>query len=434
MLAANLANSGCSMLPRRFFHLTFCVSCLAIAGQAEAQPRDSLAPSPAEAGAFSPSLTLTLDEALRRTEDQSPAIAAAKAGVEAARGQAEQAGLRPNPEASLEVENFGVSDPYSGIDQTETTLALSQRLELGNKRGSRRDAALALIRVAELRLATARADAARNTRDAYAAVIAAQERLQLARQVNELASELSRVTATLVEVGREPPLRALRAEAAQAESSAEFEAANAEFEAAKRVLTGFWAGTEIGDLAPYSVTDVPLAADLDPSATLEVQLAEAELRAASLAERRERTAGRPDVTTELGLRRFEESGSHAAVFGVSMPLPIADRNQGNIRAAAADILAAEARRNQAQAEAVRTIRDADSAHALSLSRLVSLDRAARLTGEALSLARRGYEAGKFSLIDVFDAQRADATTQANAIEARRQRALAESALLRAAAR
>jgi cobalt-zinc-cadmium efflux system outer membrane protein len=70
----------------------------------------------------------------------SPSLRGADASRQAVRGEGLQAGLRPNPEASLTVENFGNMGgrgSYRGFDQTETTLGLSQRIELGGKRTAR---------------------------------------------------------------------------------------------------------------------------------------------------------------------------------------------------------------------------------------------------------------------------------------------------------
>jgi outer membrane protein TolC len=51
-------------------------------------------PALAQAGSI-----LTLPEALARAEAQAPALAEAKAAVDAARGRTQQAGVIPNPEA-----------------------------------------------------------------------------------------------------------------------------------------------------------------------------------------------------------------------------------------------------------------------------------------------------------------------------------------------
>ena len=80
---------------------------------------------------------LTLPKALTQAGN-SPRITQAKAQTEAAEACARQAGASPNPEFSLEVENFAGTGPFRNVRSAETTLALSQRLELGGKRGAMR--------------------------------------------------------------------------------------------------------------------------------------------------------------------------------------------------------------------------------------------------------------------------------------------------------
>jgi hypothetical protein len=60
----------------------------------------------------------------------------AKAQADAAEARARQAGASPNPELSLDVENFAGTGVFQGFRSTETTLAVSQRIELGGKRGA----------------------------------------------------------------------------------------------------------------------------------------------------------------------------------------------------------------------------------------------------------------------------------------------------------
>ena len=74
---------------------------------------------------------VSLAQALAQGAEQSPRVAEAKAKADAAEARARQAGASPNPELSVEVENFAGTGVFQGFRSTETTLALSQRIELG---------------------------------------------------------------------------------------------------------------------------------------------------------------------------------------------------------------------------------------------------------------------------------------------------------------
>lgn len=377
---------------------------------------------------------LTLSEALRLAETSAPQIAAAEANVRAAEGRARQAGLGPNPEARLEVENALGSGPYTGLDNAEATLAIGQTLELGGKRRARTNAARADLEAARASLAIARADIVAEVRTAFAEAVAASERLTLAEQAAERAAELARIAAKLVEEGREPPLRAYRALSAASEAVADRETARAQLASslsALAVLTGQQGPFEI--VAPVAVETVSVPTP-DPTQTLDVRLAELELEAARARIDVERAGRVPDLTVEGGVRHFRDTGDTAVVAGVSMPIPIRNRNQGAIAAASGEAAAAEARRNLALAQANRRIIDARASLAAAEARLQTLRKLSLPDAEeAVRLARLGYREGEFTLLDVLDAEAALATAREGVIDAELARAKALAALERAAA-
>lgn len=380
--------------------------------------------------------TLTLEEALARAESNAPALIQAGAAVDAAQGRRQQAGLGPNPEARLEVENFSGSGLYSGLDLAETTLAIGQTIELGGKREARLRAGEAEVSAAQLSARIARADLTVEVKSRFATALASEAQVTLARAALSRANDLAKSAQALVDAGREPPLRALRAKTAAAEAQAELDRLIAADNAARSALAAL-----LGDVtAPQRVVG-SLAGQQrpqgipDPMQSLDVRLAEAEADAARAIVDRERTAGATDLTAELGLRRFEEDGESAIVFGLSLPIPIFNSNQGNVAAANADVRAADSRRVQAIAESVQRIRAAEDAYAAAESRVRTLEEIAGPTAQqALDLARTGFEAGRFSLLDVLDAEDAFASAQATLIEAQRDRAVAAAELERALAR
>lgn len=375
---------------------------------------------------------VTLPEALRLAGVGSQPVAAADAAVRAAEGRARQAALPPNPEAIISVENVAGTGPYTGFGATETTLSIGQRLEIGGKRSARTAAARAETSVARLRLALARADLIQDVKLRFADAVAADGRLRLAQQALDLNGELLRVATGLVDAGREPPLRALRARTAAAETQVAVNTAASERATALRALAALWGGGEIAGVA--SVPELSIAGPLapDPTQTIDVLVATSEVASATAAIRRERTLAVPGITAQAGLRDIRETGDRALVFGLSVPLPFWNRNQGNVEAARADQISAEARRNQAIIEARRRIGDAraglfNAEAQLKLLRNSSLPAAE----EAARLARLGYQAGKFALIDVLDAQTALATARRALVDAELAQARSAAALDRA---
>src|SRR3546814_4474710 len=78
-----------------------------------AGPMAQSVPPEARTGPLPP--VLTLPQALEEAEARSPALVAARADVEAARGRLRQARFRYNPILNVEVENFAGTGPYSGL-------------------------------------------------------------------------------------------------------------------------------------------------------------------------------------------------------------------------------------------------------------------------------------------------------------------------------
>lgn len=377
--------------------------------------------------------TLTLADALAEAEGRSPAIIAARARIEAAEARLGQAGVRTNPELSVEVENVLGTDDLAGLRGAEITVSVSQRLDLFGRRRARVGAAQAAAAVERLRLAVARADLAQAVRETFAQAATARDRLIVAREELERARELARVAGLLVEVGREPPLRALRARSAAAQAEAALRVADTEDQAARRSLAALFGVETVpaavaGDLT--DMTPIPIA----PDRTLEVRLADLELLVAEAEVRQQQVAGRLDPAVGVGIRRNQELDDQAFVAGVSVPLPVFDRNRGNIAAARAEVRTAEANRAAALATASARLANAQTAVAGADARLRALEGAAiPEAAEALRLSELAYRAGKIGLQELLSARDALSAARRQLIDARLERARAVAALARATA-
>ena len=386
---------------------------------------------------------LSLEDALTRTgvvsetteAELNPRIVGPRADAEAARLLVEQARLQPNPEVSLEVEEFAGSGAFSGLRATEYTLAVGQRIELGGKRGARVGAAQAEAQLAGLRAELADAELGFLVRERYVAAAAAASRVDLARDVVERNQELARIAGVLVEVGREPPLRALRAEAALAEARAELQAAQAASVAARTALASLWGEQGTPPLVPGDFPDIePPVTVLISTRGLQLQVARAESTAAAAEIERERSLRIPDPVVSAGVRRFEESNDHAFLVGVSIPLPFRDRNQGNIAAAQARLRAANAREAVALADFEQSVARARAQYLAAETRVETLSTTSLPQAEeALRLVRIGYRNGRFPLIEVLSAAEARDAIREALIAAQEDRGQAAAELIRLAA-
>lgn len=378
--------------------------------------------------------SLTLQQALEEAEARSPAIIAARARVEATEARIRQAGFRENPELSVEVENFLGTGELSGFRGTETTVALNQRLDLGGRRRARVTAARAELAAEQLRLAIAHADLAQSVREQFARAVTARERLRIASENEQRARELARVAGILVQEGREPPLRGIRARSAAAQAGAELEAARAEERASRGTLASLFGVTQVPENVVGSLLDLQ-PTTIAPEESLEVRLAEAERIRAEAEVGQELAGARLDPAIGLGVRHTRETGDVALVGGISMPLRIFDRNQGNIAAARAGVRAAEANLASVTASARVRAQNAIINVEAAQARVEALEGAAvPEAAEALRLAQLSYREGRATLLELLDAQEAFRSVEAALVDARLAQALATAELGRAAAR
>ncbi|MEP3756960.1 MAG: TolC family protein [Alteripontixanthobacter sp.] len=378
-------------------------------------------------------LTGVADDATSSTFN--PRIVGPRAESEAAQALVGQARLRPNPEVSLEVENIAGSGAFSGLSATEYTLAVGQRIELGGKRGARVAAAEAQAQLANLRTDLAGAELGFLVRERYVAAAAAASRVELARDVVDRNEELARIAGVLVEVGREPPLRALRAEATLAEARAELQAAEANSLAARTALASLWGEQDTPPLVPGAFPNIePPAAVLASATSLPLQVARGQSATAAAEIDYERSLRIPDPVVSAGVRRFEESNDSAFLVGVSIPLPFWNRNQGNIAAAEARLRAANAREVVALADFELTVTRARSQYLAAEARVETLSTTSLPQAEeALRLVRIGYRNGRFPLIEVLSAAEARDAIREALITAQEDRGQAAAELIRLAA-
>jgi cobalt-zinc-cadmium efflux system outer membrane protein len=374
---------------------------------------------------------ITLDAALAQGEQASPRVVRAEADLRAAEARAVRAGLRPAPELALEVENFAGTGPYDFLRQTETTLSVSQEFEFGGERRARRKVAAAELSFARLGVRQAEAELGYDIAVAHAELRAAEDRAVLARGNVTRAEELSRIAGLLVDAGRDPPLRKLRADALLAESRAESVRAFGLLLTARRRL-GLLIASEDPELSA-AAGELPRATPLPAEvASLNERLAAAERDAASARIALARAEGIPNVTASGGIRRFEETNDQALLVGVSIPLPFRRDIRAGVPVALAESEAAEAALAQARIETRFTRQEAETLLSAANERLAALSGAGLLEAtEALRVAEIGYRAGKFSLLELIEAQEALNRANLALIEAQLDRARALAALARA---
>jgi cobalt-zinc-cadmium efflux system outer membrane protein len=414
-----------------------------------------------------PARELALPEALAYTLEHNLGLAVFAWDIRAAEARAIQAALRPNPGLTVELEDIRLGGSSSNssergvslsaadgpalsaghlstgarrgtLGDAELTASLSQIIELGGKRAKRIAVANRERDLAAWDYEIARADALTETARAFYAVLAAQERIALSDGLLELAGQAHETIKTLVDAGKASAIELSRSQVELGQLEVASESARRELNAARIELAAQWGnadpvftealGTFPETFVPNSPGSVREAIRLSPY--LKRWTAEMEMRDAVVT--LEKANARSDVTVTFGVRATGVSGERerawnlstadgigfsrsrrdsdtetGLVLGVSIPLPLFNRNQGAVKEA--EYLSAKAAHQQRAVDA-----EINAALAAAMERALGAhDRAGRLevsiipaASEAFAAVQEGYRAGKFGLLDVVVAQRA----------------------------
>lgn len=365
---------------------------------------------------------LTLVQALERAGVAAPELDAASADIRAATAGRAVAGLRPNPALSVEAENVVGSGLYKGVDSVEATTSLALPIELGGKRSARIAVANAQVDRASIVAAMAAADLRQSVTEAYVEALASERRLITAREQARLAAEVARAATVRVKAGRASPIEEQRAGVGNLNAQAALARAERQAEVARFLLVQRLGSPIEGplDAAWFDRVETrhgPLR-PIDGEGTLSLAAARADLSTADARVRLARSLRVPDLTLSTGARRLEATNDTAAVFSLSIPLPVFNNGRAALNQATAERDRAEAQRRLTARDVSRSIAlaQADVANA-AMSAATAKGPALAAAEEAARIARIGYREGKFGQLELIDAERTLSETRTAAIDA-----------------
>jgi len=372
-------------------------------GSQQAEPRDA----PPQ-----PTGDLKLTDALSLALTHSPRLAAYSTDIRVAEARGMQAARWPNPELGVEVENFGGSGRFSGIDSAETTVSLAQTFPLGGDIARRREVAQARTRLANWQYESARLAVLLEATQRFVDALAADRRLELSERELELARATQKLTIQRVEAGDISPVEKARVVVPVITAEVALERARRERAAAYRRVAATWGNRTVtfdrlvGDMEHLDpLPSVDALVDLineNPqvarwAAEISERLAEQRLAEAEAV---------PDLTGRIGLKHDNADDDVGLVVGLSLPLPIFDRRRSDILAARLGASAARQRQRDAELRLEAMLSEAYAQLAGSHDEATALKaRALPAATDAYNATRRAFEEGKLPFLDVLDAQR-----------------------------
>ncbi|HHJ52308.1 MAG TPA: TolC family protein [Caldithrix abyssi] len=355
---------------------------------------------------------LTLPQALNLAMRYNPQLSVFSLEIRVREAAAVQAALWPNPELELEAENFAGSGPLSAFKATETTVSVGQLIEVAGKRAKRVRIAKLGTRLAEYDFQVAQLNVFTQTVSIFTRVLAAQELVELNRKLVSLAETFKENIAKRVQAGRLSPAELSRAEVEVANARINLQRREKELAAARRQLAATWGATRVtfdavsGSLE--NVSPVPEEAKLQALIRRNPILTRWQVVARQReTEYRLAKAGRiPDPVIRAGWRKFNDSGDQAFVAGLSIPLPLLNRNQGTVQQTAVRMQQTTVQKRSQelllQTQLHRYYQDLLAAYeSLRALKEEIIPRAEN----AFHTINEGYQQGKFGFLDVLDARR-----------------------------
>ena len=363
-------------------------------------------------GIAEPTGVITLRKALALALMHNPELKVFSWDVRVSEARQLQASLWPNPELEIEVEEVGGPGARSGFDAAETTIALSQLIELGGKASKRVKVALLEKELSGLDYEAKRLDVFTEVTKAFIEVLAAQQRLKLTDELLQLSEELVDTVTKRVDAGKDSPLEKTKAAVTYSNVKIQHRQAVGNLEFARKQLASTWAGQkpkfesvagQLDSLTPLpSIDELTGLMGQNPDIarwSLEIDKGKASLEL-------EKAKAISDITLSGGMQRFNETDDNAVVFGISIGLPISDRNQaGKLEAVYTLARVREEQRaaqTRIQMELVKVYQELSN----SYTEATELDKNVLQGAESVFQASRtGYSQGKLDYLHVLDAQR-----------------------------
>lgn len=357
-----------------------------------------------------PSSSLSLEDAITRTITLNPQLQAFGFAMRAQDGRILQAGLRPKPILSVELEDALGTGEARGLSQANATVSIAWILE-GARRQERIDVALTGSQVLAAEAQIMRLDAAAQTARYY--TLALEQ--QLHREIADAGLQLARETVAAIErrvtVASSNRAELARAQADLARRELYREDIDHEITSARHLLAAQWGELEPQfdslEGAPFELPEIEpidvLLTRIEQNPELEKFLSEQRLQESIL--RLERTAQNDPWRVSAGVRRMQSSADFGLVAQLSIPLNLGNRNQGRIAEVQETIAQSAAEREAAkvriQTQLLRIYLELE--HSIHRANTLREQVVPRFE-EALDEIRRAYDLGSASYLERLEVQ------------------------------
>lgn len=355
---------------------------------------------------------LNMERALEMYVDRNPNLQAAREQVEMARGRLNQAGLLPNPTFNFSQEGYPVGQSNASYFNDSTlNFWATQELELGGKRGHRKRVANFDVQATESELQDFIRLGKAAVKEAFVRTYVAQEKLRLAQEQLDSYYQIQDIHRKRVEAGDAAGLAQLRIDLEEVRYISVLNEMGTDQAAAWSELAALISWEE------PSMATLQLTID-----TAELDRSQQELQGIALESRPdlEREMARvaqaeefvdlqesraiPNLTVGGGYQR--DFGTHSFYLALQLPVPLFNRNQGNIGAALAGARRSENLLSWKRVQIRFEVERAFKAYRLQQANLQRLEQTVlQSAARVAELTQLSYLEGEASLLEYLDALR-----------------------------
>jgi len=372
---------------------------------------------------------ITLDNAISLALTNNPELMASLWEVRSGEARIVQAGLFPNPELEVVVENFGGSieqesangdGDNDGGGNTEslkrfegavTTVSISQLFELGGKRSKRKKFASLEHELLGWDHESTRLDILTEVTYEFIEVLALQEKLPIVEDLVRLSEDILHTVSERVKAGKVSPIEETRAKVELSMITIEQEKVKRSFDTARKRLAATWGSkSPVFQSVSGDIHKIPSIPDLENLMTKVYQNPEiarwtTELEQRQAALNKAKAERFPDLTLGGGVRYIDESEDNVYVMAVSLPIPIINRNQGESQEAQYNLYKAKNEQSAAEIRMIETLNEAYQNLSAAFFETTTL-RDIVLPGAQSEFAavNEGYREGKFDYLNLLHAK------------------------------
>ncbi len=355
---------------------------------------------------------LTLAAAVDRTLRSNPDLAALPVRQREQNARIELAGLRPPLAFDAQIENMLGSGGYRDLDGAETSLSLSQVIELGDQRRKRLAAARGTMDALELAQTVAQLDAVAETTRRYIELASEEQQRILAIEWLAASQRKTNDVERRVKAARDPEVELVRARIDLSRAELGVRVAADRVRIAQRKLAAMWGAMEPDfERIEANLFDLPNIESLQQrtekiASSADFLLFATEIRQREAEVELAKAEARASITVSAGIRRLEATGDQALIAGFSMPLSSA-------RYARPRIAEAQARRDGLELERTAALIKARASlfevaarlkHAVEEAQTLRDDLIPRME-TAVKATEYAWQRGRYGYIELSEAQR-----------------------------